>query len=134
MLPLGGQNRDAVAEDLGDQVDDPCNTVSDTGNQAENANDQGNNVLRLKETNDTINTADQTAKENLQDNLKQLRKCFVGGGDRATFCHDMYLFFKILSKNLLTGIIISSCKEFVNLIKTKITTKKQVGLVVYLLS
>ena len=46
----------------------------------------------------------------------------------------MYLFFKILSKNLLTGIIISSCKEFVNHIKTKITTKKQVGLVVYLLS
>ena len=89
---LSSKNGDTVAEDLGEQVDDPEQEAKTE--EAKNANDQGNDVSGFQETQDAINTADQRAQENLQNDLNDLRKRFVCAGERIV-SHNMYDSFRL---------------------------------------
>ena len=88
MLQLGSQNRDTIAANFSDQVNNPEKEAQTA--EAENANDQSYDVLGLKEANDTIKTTDQRTQEDLEDDLDQLRQSLVRTGERTAFCHDKY--------------------------------------------
>ena len=88
MLKLGSQNRDAIAADLSDQVNNPEEEAQTE--ETKNANDQSYDVLGLNKANDAINTTDQRTQEDLEDDLDQLRESLVRTGERTAFCHDKY--------------------------------------------
>ena len=77
---LGSKNGDSVAEDLGYQVDYPEHEAKTE--EAEDTDNEGNDVLGLKETDDAIQTADKSAEEDLKKDLNDLRKGLVGSGER----------------------------------------------------
>ena len=80
-------NRHLVACDLGYKVNDPCQEVANTGYQNEDANNESNDVLRLEVANDSVDTADECAEENLQQDLSDLGQSPVLSG-QSGFCHD----------------------------------------------
>ena len=85
-----GEESDLVLRDFGYDVADPCDRVSDTGRQSEDAGDQGNDVLRLKITADAVDAADDVTEEDLKQDLGDLGQFFV------FLCHGCSPFFKIL--------------------------------------
>jgi hypothetical protein len=88
MLQLGSQNRDTIAANFSDQVDNPEKEAQTA--EAENANDQSYDVLGLNKANDAINTTDQRAQEDLENDFDQLGQSLVRTGERTAFCHDKY--------------------------------------------
>ena len=86
------KNGNLVLCDLCYEVDDPSSKVTYTGNEANNTNYESNDVLCLCVTDNTVDTSDKTAKEDLKKNLSYLRKVFV------CFCnvHKYYSFLKFI--------------------------------------
>ena len=66
----------------GNNVDYPDNNVSDTGEGNKKANYKGNDVLGLEVLNDSVHTANDSAKEDLDKDLGDLGEAFVGFGKR----------------------------------------------------
>ena len=77
LMKLVSQNADLVLSDLGDQVDQPNNKVTEAGQQTNQAYDQSDDVLGLGVADDAINTADDVAQEQLQQDLSDLGQIFV---------------------------------------------------------
>ena len=76
-MEVSCQNSDSVLQDLGNQVHDPQNTEQTAGDQADDADDQGGHVLGLQETQNTVQTADDGACKNLDQDLDDLGQIFV---------------------------------------------------------
>ena len=77
LMKLVSQNADLVLSDLGDQVDQPNNKVTEAGQQTNQAYDQSDDVLGLGVADDAINTADDVAQEQLQQDFSDLGQIFV---------------------------------------------------------
>ena len=86
---LGGQNRDLVAGDLGNEVDNPENKA-DGRNDGQNTNDQGGGVLGLGVADDSVNAANDCAQNELQKDLYDLGQILIGLG-KAIVCHGSVL-------------------------------------------
>ena len=94
-MKLVSQNADLVLSDLGDQVDQPNNKVTEAGQQTNQAYDQSDDVLGLGVADDAINTADDVAQEQLQQDLSDLGQIFVLFSIHVSFlkinCHSLGL-------------------------------------------
>jgi hypothetical protein len=78
MLESVCENGDAVVKDLGDEVNNPSDGVTDTGEEGEKTNYESNGVLGLSIADDAVDAADNTAKDNLKQNLGNLGEIFIG--------------------------------------------------------
>ena len=58
------QNGDLVAQQFGDEVDDPTHEAE---RNAEQAGDERNDILRFDETDDTVHHGDKPTEEELQE-------------------------------------------------------------------
>ena len=50
-------------KNFGNKVNNPCDSVTDTGYKNENTNNESNNVLGFKESYDTVDAANKCAKK-----------------------------------------------------------------------
>ena len=69
LMKLVSQNADLVLSDLGDQVDQPNNKVTEAGQQTNQAYDQSDDVLGLGKADDAVDTTDNVTQENLNQDL-----------------------------------------------------------------
>ena len=83
------QNANAIVGNLGNQVKDPENEI-DWRDESKNTNNKGNDILCFKIAQDSVNTADDCAKEDLQKDLCDLRQSLIGTGN-SLFC--LYVFW-----------------------------------------
>ncbi len=101
------KNGDTVAENFGDQVNDPSDQVTDTGAKNKNTNNECYEILGLNKTDDTVYAADDGTEQELKDDLKDLRERFICAGDRTTICHFFFSYVDLISHKLYDIIIIS---------------------------
>ena len=85
-----GKNGDLVGGDLGDQVNDPSDKVANTGEGAKQTRNKGNNIFCLNKAYDAVDTANDTAQNQLKKDLDNLGQRLVSGGD-AVVCHGKLL-------------------------------------------
>ena len=75
---LVSKNGDLVVEDLGNKVNDPESKAKT--NKVKDTNNEGNYVLCFKELKDSVNTGNECAKEDLDNDLNDLGECLVALG------------------------------------------------------
>lgn len=81
-------------KNLGNKVNYPSDEVSDTGEGNEKTNYEGNNVLGFEVSNDSLDTANDCAKEKLDKDLSDLGELFVSLGERCR-CHWFVLLYYV---------------------------------------
>ena len=77
-MQLSSQDSDSVLSDLSDQVNNPSDEVAYTGEGAQQTDNQGDDVLGFEETDDAVDTTDDTAQNQLQQDLNDLGQALVG--------------------------------------------------------
>ena len=77
-----------AVEDKGNEVHDPSDKVTYTGEGSKNSDHESNDVLGLEVTDDTVDAANDCAADNLNDDSQDERKLIVGLGKGVIFCHN----------------------------------------------
>jgi hypothetical protein len=96
---LVSQNRNSVAGDLGDEIENP-EDKADGRNDGQNADDQGSGVIGLGVADDSVNAANDCAQDELQKDLYDLGQILIGLG-KAIVCHGTVLQSDVFPRKFL---------------------------------